>query len=119
MSDAVFIVTGPFSGDGTGNAVAFGNGPDGWGLLVQSGVSQLRSSGTGSGSSDTGQYLSARFTGDLMETAVNSGAFSNAFGSGFPVRGMRQQGHVCCGRNVGHGSRHGRCSGEDRVSGSC
>lgn len=40
MSDAVFIVTGPFSGDGTGNAVAFGNGPDGWGLLVQSGVSQ-------------------------------------------------------------------------------
>ncbi|MET8079905.1 hypothetical protein [Streptomyces sp. NPDC005303] len=86
MSDAVFIVTGPFSGDGTGNAVAFGNGPDGWGLLVQDGASRLRSSGTGSSSSDTGQYLSARFTGGLMETAVNSGAFSNAFGSGFPVR---------------------------------
>ena len=87
MSDAVFIVTGPFSGDGTGNAVAYGNGPDGWGLLTQDGARRLRSSGTGAGSgTDTGLYFAARFTGGFLETAVDSGVFSSAFGSGFPIR---------------------------------
>jgi pimeloyl-ACP methyl ester carboxylesterase len=34
MSDATFIADGPFSGDGTGNAIAFTNGARGWGTIA-------------------------------------------------------------------------------------
>lgn len=34
MSDAVFIVNGYFSGDGTGTYIAFTNGPHGWGTIA-------------------------------------------------------------------------------------
>lgn len=33
MSDATYIVRGVFTGDGSGNAVAFTNGPRGWGAI--------------------------------------------------------------------------------------
>ncbi|HVB41326.1 MAG TPA: hypothetical protein VNF47_01305, partial [Streptosporangiaceae bacterium] len=34
MSNATFIVSGQFSGDGTGNFIAFTNGPRGWGTIA-------------------------------------------------------------------------------------
>ena len=34
MSDATFIANGLFSGDGTGNFIAFTNGPRGWGTIA-------------------------------------------------------------------------------------
>ncbi|WP_234543989.1 hypothetical protein [Streptomyces shenzhenensis] len=85
-ADAVFIVNGPFTGDGSGNAVAFGNGPDGWGLLLPRKTGQLVSSGSGSSSINPGIYLSERFTQGMLETDENTGVFSTAFGAGFPLR---------------------------------
>ncbi|MFF2101157.1 hypothetical protein [Streptomyces sp. NPDC058202] len=85
-TDAVFIVNGPFTGDGSGNAVTYGNGPTGWGLLLPSKTGQLVSSGTGSSDINPGIYLSERFTQGMVETDENTGVFSNAFGAGFPLR---------------------------------
>ncbi len=82
---AVFIVTGPFTGDGSGHVVVYGDGPQGWGVLDQQGRASLPSSGTGV-SDNIMIYLGARFTGGTLETDLASGAFDEAFGSGFPVR---------------------------------
>jgi hypothetical protein len=86
MNDAVYIVNGPFSGDGSGNAVTFGNGPDGWGRLAPSKPQQLISSGTGNSSLDPGIYSTERFSRGTLETEENTGVFSTAFGAGFPLR---------------------------------
>jgi len=41
MSDATFIANGSFSGDGTGNSIAFTNGPRGWGTIAPGPVGTL------------------------------------------------------------------------------
>lgn len=46
--DPVFIVKGAFTGNGTGQAIAYHyNGPDGWGVLTGQPDKSLRSSGAG------------------------------------------------------------------------
>jgi len=86
MTDAVYIVNGPFTGDGSGNVVAYGNGPDGWGVLLPHKAGQLISSGTGSAVLNPGIYLDDRFSQGMLETEQNTGVFSTAFGAGFPLR---------------------------------
>jgi hypothetical protein len=83
MSDATFILDGTFSGDGTGNAVVYGPGPDGYGALSQENTSLAS---TGQGASGTGfDYFQALFQNGELVTEQNSGAFDNAFGAGFPI----------------------------------
>ncbi|MDF3302480.1 hypothetical protein [Streptomyces tropicalis] len=87
MSDAVFIVTGPFTGDGSANAAVYGNGAAGWGMLMpDGGHRRLTSSGTGSNTINEGLSFAVHFRDGFLETAENSGVFSTAFGSGFPIR---------------------------------
>ncbi len=41
-SDAVYIAYGCYTGDGALNAIAFANGPRGWGYLTQPSTSPFR-----------------------------------------------------------------------------
>jgi hypothetical protein len=88
MTDATFIVTGAFSGDGTGNALAYTHGPQGWGVLTNnSGNSLTVSSGTveANPATEAGIDTHDYFTGGMLETSDNSGAFDIAFAASFPL----------------------------------
>lgn len=89
MTSATFIMDGQFSGDGTANALVYGPGSAGYGVLAGSG-STLTSTGQGLSEGDVSGLgaaldFEALFQGDQLTTELNSGAFDNAFAAGFPT----------------------------------
>jgi hypothetical protein len=86
MSDATFITTGGFTGDSTGNAIAFGRGPRGWGTMALEPGNVLVPTGNGSTNNDTpGIFFNEDFSGGQLETIVENPYFSTASGSEFPL----------------------------------
>jgi hypothetical protein len=87
MSDATFILTGPFSADGQGNALPYTAGPHGWGLL------ESRSPGTltvGQGSARSvstpaAVALGYYFSDGMLVSQESTGAFGLSFGTWFPL----------------------------------
>ena len=73
MSDAVFILSGQFSGDGTGNYIAFTNGPNGWGTVAPKGTDVLVPTGAHSTDNTTpGNEYAETFNGNYLETGSTS-----------------------------------------------
>lgn len=74
MTDATFIAQGYFSGDGTGNDIAFGNGPKGWGTLVPGPNQSLVPTGHGSTDNTTpgNSYLERFSDGGIQESEPGS-----------------------------------------------
>jgi hypothetical protein len=70
MTDATFIAQGFYSGDGTGNDIAFGNGPNGWGTLVPGPNESLVPSGHGSTDESTPgiSYFERFYDGGIQES---------------------------------------------------
>ena len=86
MADATFITTGGFTGDSTGNALAFGRGPRGWGTIALKPGNILVPTGNGSTNNDTpGIFFNEDFVGGQLETIVENPYFSTATGSEFPL----------------------------------
>jgi hypothetical protein len=88
--DAVFIVEGQYTGDGTGNATVVANGAHGWGVVDGATTSRIASTGHGA-LSDPHQYDAVRwdaaFSHGLLETIDgNNGWFSDAAEAVFPYR---------------------------------
>ena len=73
MADATFIARGIFTGDSTGQAIAFGKGPRGWGTIAWEPGNVLVPTGEGSTDNNTpGIYFDERFSGgDLETTSLN------------------------------------------------
>ena len=74
MTDATFIAKGFYSGDGTGNNIAFGNGPSGWGTLVPGPNQSLVPSGHGSTDNTTpgNSYFEGFFHGGIQVSEPGS-----------------------------------------------
>jgi hypothetical protein len=86
MADATFITTGGFTGDSTGNALAFGRGPRGWGTIALEPGNILVPTGNGSTNNETpGIFFNEDFFGGQLETIVENSYFSTATGSEFPL----------------------------------
>jgi hypothetical protein len=68
MSDATFVVHGTFTGDGSGNAVAYTNGPDGWGLIKAASDGDLVPSGQGIAADQIGLSNDFALVGGRLET---------------------------------------------------
>jgi hypothetical protein len=68
MADATFTVHGTFSGDGSGNAVAYTNGPDGWGAIKAESDGNLAPSGQGVGVSGIGLSDDLGLVGGRLQT---------------------------------------------------
>ena len=86
MADATFITTGGFTGDSTGNALAFGRGPRGWGTIALEPGNILAPTGNGSTNNETpGIFFNEDFFGGQLETIVENSYFSTATGSEFPL----------------------------------
>jgi hypothetical protein len=67
MDHPTFIVRGTFTGDGSGNAVAFTNGGTGWGVIKAQPDGNLAPSGTSIGSNEIGLSQAFGFhNGELM-----------------------------------------------------
>jgi hypothetical protein len=69
MVHATFIVTGVFSTDGSGNAVAYTTGPQGWGAIKAARNGNLTPSGTGVGLRGIGLSQGFEFVLGQLETA--------------------------------------------------
>ena len=68
MRDATFIANGLFSGDGTGNFIAFTNGPRGWGTIAPGPVGTLIPTGNKSTDNTTpGNSFTELFHGGYLE----------------------------------------------------
>jgi hypothetical protein len=81
MADATFITTGGFTGDSTGNALAFGRGPRGWGTIALEPGNVLVPTGNGSTNNDTpGIFFNEDFFGGQLETIVENSHSSTATG---------------------------------------
>jgi hypothetical protein len=86
MADATFITTGGFTGDSTGNALAFGRGPRGWGTIALKPGNVLVPTGNGSTNNETpGIFFNEDFYGGRLETIVENPYFSTATGPEFPL----------------------------------
>lgn len=79
MKHPVFVLTGTFSSDGfgpnreqgkkgTANAVAYTDGPDGWGVLTETTDGILASSGKGAGYGGPGLLYDASFVDGFLQT---------------------------------------------------
>jgi hypothetical protein len=68
MTDATFVVHGTFTGDGSGNAVAYTNGPDGWGAIKAESNGDLAPSGQGIGANEIGLSNDFALVGGRLET---------------------------------------------------
>jgi hypothetical protein len=68
MRDATFIVTGNFSGDGSGNAVAYTTGALGWGAIKAEPNGRIGPSGQPVGSDKIGLSYGFAFVGGRLET---------------------------------------------------
>ena len=68
MHDATFIVTGNFSGDGSGNAVAYTTGPLGWGAIKAEANGNIGPSGQPVGNDRIGLAFGFAFVGGRLET---------------------------------------------------
>jgi pimeloyl-ACP methyl ester carboxylesterase len=82
---ATFIVDGPFTGDGSGEAVAYANGPQGWGLVLARSDGTLASSGHGYENQGPGRELTMGFSDGQFVTYTGSVLPSTAFGAGVPI----------------------------------
>ena len=70
MTDATFIARGGYSGDGSGNAIAFTNGPDGWGTIAPGPGDTLIPTGNRSTDNRTpGNSYTELFHGGDLETS--------------------------------------------------
>ena len=68
MQDATFIVTGNFSGDGSGNAVAYTTGRLGWGAIKAESNGNIGPSGQPVGNDRIGLAFGFAFVGGRLET---------------------------------------------------
>ncbi len=85
-ADATFIATGIFTGDSTGQALAFGKGPRGWGTIAWEPGNILIPTGNGSTNNTTpGIYFNEQFSGGQIETTSLNPYFSTATGAEFPL----------------------------------
>lgn len=87
MSDAVFIADGPFTGDGSGDTLAFTNGPNGWGVIATEVNGNLASTGRGLNQIGPGLELYMSLNEGRFETRTdwNATGFSEAFAAGYPI----------------------------------
>ncbi len=86
MTDATFVAHGNFSGDGTGNAVAFTNGPKGWGVIAPGANNTLVATGRPSTDNTTpGNSFAETFNQGLLETTQQNYDFWAAIGSTFSL----------------------------------
>lgn len=86
MADATFIATGLFTGDSTGQALAFGNGPRGWGTIAwQPGNVIVPTGGRSTNNTTPGIYFNEQFSGGQLETISLNPYFSTATGAEFPL----------------------------------
>ncbi len=85
-ADATFITTGIFTGDSTGQALAFGKGLRGWGAIAWEPGNVLVPTGNGSTNNTTpGIYFNEQFSGGQIETTSLNPYFSTATGAEFPL----------------------------------
>jgi hypothetical protein len=85
MANATFIAFGPFTGDSTGDAIAFGYGPRGWGTLAWEPGNILVPTGHGSTDNETpGIYFEEAFVGGQLTTTALSPYFTTA-GNFYPL----------------------------------
>ena len=68
MQHATFIVHGVFTGDGSGNAVAYTDGPHGWGAIKAEPSGNIGPSGHPVGSDQIGLSFDFGFVGGQLET---------------------------------------------------
>jgi hypothetical protein len=68
MRNATFIVTGNFTGDGSGNAVAYTTGAKGWGAIKAESNGRIGPSGQPVGSDAIGLSFGFAFVGGLLQT---------------------------------------------------
>lgn len=68
MQDATFIVTGTFTVDGSGNAVAYTTGPRGWGAIKAEPNGNIGPSGEPIGADKLGLSFGFAFVGGLLQT---------------------------------------------------
>jgi hypothetical protein len=68
MQHATFIVTGNFSGDGSGNAVAYTTGVNGWGVIKAESNGNIGPSGQPVSADRIGLSFGFKFVGGLLET---------------------------------------------------
>jgi hypothetical protein len=86
MSDATFIATGVFTGDGTGNAVAFTNGSHGWGTIAPgSGVTLVPTGNSSTDNSTPGLRWGITFGGGELRTQDQNPFFAVAEGNEYPL----------------------------------
>ncbi len=86
MPDATFIATGLFTGDSTGQALAFGNGPRGWGTIAwQPGNVLVPTGGRSTDNTTPGIYFNEQFSSGQLETTSLNPYFSTATGAQFPL----------------------------------
>ncbi len=87
MDDATFIATGYFTGDGSGNTIAFTNGAHGWGTVAPGPGNTLVPTGAASTDNTTpGIELAMRFSGGDLVTDVANSFFDVAEGDAYPLR---------------------------------
>ncbi|HVB91846.1 MAG TPA: hypothetical protein VND70_07075 [Acidimicrobiales bacterium] len=86
MSNATFIAEGIFTGDGSGNFIAFSNGQSGWGTLAPRSYDNLVPTGAKSTDNGTpGIAWRISFEDGLLETSQDNPFFSTAEGGIFPL----------------------------------
>jgi len=81
MSDATFIATGAFTGDGSGTALAYTNGSNGWGLLLPGSANTLVPTGTQVGSNGPSYiWYGMQFSGGELVASQENPFYDNAEG---------------------------------------
>lgn len=95
MAHATFIATGLFSGDGSGNAVAFTTGAKGWGAIKAESNGNIGPSGQGVAFSAIGLSDGFAFSHGLLESAdcSSTGPISACGGSNRVFKYWRWAGH--------------------------
>ena len=79
MADATFIARGIFTGDSTGQTIAFGKGQRGWGTIAWGPGNVLVPTGNGSTDNDTpGIYFNEQLSAGQLETTSLNPYFSTA-----------------------------------------
>lgn len=85
MTNATFVVDGPFSQDGSGNAVVFDNGAVGWGAVVPTAGGALESVGGSLTGPGPGLYYRVEFNHGQLETLQEPKVFGATFDDAYPV----------------------------------
>jgi hypothetical protein len=86
MSDATFIARGYFTGDGSGNYIAFTNGPHGWGTIAPGPHNTLVPTGDRSTDNGTpGIHWDVTVHDGLLVTSDDNVFFDTADGGEFPL----------------------------------